>query len=159
MKFRFGQSPFQTEQEPVIKVRWVIASILVENERASQRTQLDQPVPVGGVPGQARDLQSHHQACIAEGDLTDQLLKPITAGRLRARLAEIAVEYVDTFEWPAQRHCTIAQGILALRARSEEHTSELQSRGHLVCRLLLEKKKRTLTSSKRFTLTLRPPSF
>src|SRR5690625_5781892 len=28
--------------------------------------------------------------------------------------------------------------------RSEEHTSELQSRGHLVCRLLLEKKKRTM---------------
>src|SRR5687768_18327719 len=28
-------------------------------------------------------------------------------------------------------------------ARSEEHTSELQSRLHLVCRLLLEKKKRT----------------
>src|SRR3989442_3138994 len=28
------------------------------------------------------------------------------------------------------------------RARSEEHTSELQSRPHLVCRLLLEKKKR-----------------
>src|SRR5437870_8469431 len=27
------------------------------------------------------------------------------------------------------------------RSRSEEHTSELQSRGHLVCRLLLEKKK------------------
>src|SRR5690625_6855555 len=27
------------------------------------------------------------------------------------------------------------------RGRSEEHTSELQSRGHLVCRLLLEKKK------------------
>src|SRR5439155_16438819 len=29
----------------------------------------------------------------------------------------------------------------ALRTRSEEHTSELQSRGHIVCRLLLEKKK------------------
>src|SRR3989442_10654837 len=28
-------------------------------------------------------------------------------------------------------------------ARSEEHTSELQSRPHLVCRLLLEKKKNT----------------
>src|SRR5437870_12986831 len=27
--------------------------------------------------------------------------------------------------------------------RSEEHTSELQSRGHLVCRLLLEKKNKT----------------
>src|SRR5690625_6831004 len=29
----------------------------------------------------------------------------------------------------------------AKKVRSEEHTSELQSRGHLVCRLLLEKKK------------------
>src|SRR5690625_6618754 len=34
------------------------------------------------------------------------------------------------------------QGVL----RSEEHTSELQSRGHLVCRLLLKKKNRTLIS-------------
>src|SRR2546422_3680789 len=31
--------------------------------------------------------------------------------------------------------------VAALRIRSEEHTSELQSRLHLVCRLLLEKKK------------------
>src|SRR5690625_5720462 len=29
-----------------------------------------------------------------------------------------------------------------IETRSEEHTSELQSRGHLVCRLLLEKKER-----------------
>src|SRR5207253_5285192 len=31
--------------------------------------------------------------------------------------------------------------------RSEEHTSELQSRGHLVCRLLLEKKKIQIKST------------
>src|SRR5690625_6622929 len=31
------------------------------------------------------------------------------------------------------------------RDRSEEHTSELQSRGHLVCRLLLEKNKTILS--------------
>src|SRR5690625_6719904 len=30
--------------------------------------------------------------------------------------------------------------------RSEEHTSELQSRGHLVCRLLLQKKKKERTN-------------
>src|SRR6266550_8247170 len=33
------------------------------------------------------------------------------------------------------------------RQRSEEHTSELQSRLHLVCRLLLEKKKKHTNSS------------
>src|SRR3989442_8074093 len=38
------------------------------------------------------------------------------------------------------RCAALEQGI---RKRSEEHTSELQSRPHLVCRLLLEKKKLT----------------
>src|SRR5439155_25384401 len=33
-------------------------------------------------------------------------------------------------------------GVRFITVRSEEHTSELQSRGHLVCRLLLEKKKK-----------------
>src|SRR2546429_5673368 len=40
--------------------------------------------------------------------------------------------------------------------RSEEHTSELQSRLHLVCRLLLEKKKKKNPRSKRDNTDLRP---
>src|SRR5215510_9262172 len=45
---------------------------------------------------------------------------------------------------PLLHACSSASGSprRARRARSEEHTSELQSRGHLVCRLLLEKKKK-----------------
>src|SRR3712207_7286693 len=48
-----------------------------------------------------------------------------------------------------------ARGSLARRrrnARSEEHTSELQSRQYLVCRLLLEKKKQTASQGARFIL-------
>src|SRR2546422_6649030 len=37
----------------------------------------------------------------------------------------------------------------AVAPRSEEHTSELQSRLHLVCRLLLEKKKKNLVDLRR----------
>src|SRR5262245_64196771 len=37
----------------------------------------------------------------------------------------------------------IRNPLVAIRTRSEEHTSELQSLRHLVCRLLLEKKKLT----------------
>src|SRR5439155_25735883 len=48
-----------------------------------------------------------------------QTLFPVASGRKRDLLAHL----------------------LETEARSEEHTSELQSRGHLVCRLLLEKKK------------------
>src|SRR6266436_3893210 len=42
------------------------------------------------------------------------------------------------------------------RPRSEEHTSELQSRLQLVCRLLLEKKKRSRVSSLKSNFTERP---
>src|SRR2546423_4229538 len=41
-----------------------------------------------------------------------------------------------------------AKTTLSSRSRSEEHTSELQSLAYLVCRLLLEKKKKTECSSR-----------
>src|SRR3712207_7787398 len=48
--------------------------------------------------------------------------------------------------WPAASRtscsCSIASPKRRVRLRSEEHTSELQSRQYLVCRLLLEKKKK-----------------
>src|SRR5207253_11102153 len=43
-------------------------------------------------------------------------------------------------EFQRERANREASSALIGRIRSEEHTSELQSRGHLVCRLLLEKK-------------------
>src|SRR3712207_8830844 len=45
-----------------------------------------------------------------------------------------------------KKRCASAQlgGLAPRRVRSEEHTSELQSRQYLVCRLLLEKKKSAL---------------
>src|SRR5438093_7882692 len=47
----------------------------------------------------------------------------------------------------AEQRLTEAAGV-ELRARSEEHTSELQSLTNLVCRLLLEKKKNKKTKAK-----------
>src|SRR5438876_9039211 len=48
--------------------------------------------------------------------------------------------------------CSFAASVFLLRAlktRSEEHTSELQSPVHLVCRLLLEKKKTSITINRK----------
>src|SRR2546422_4443136 len=63
----------------------------------------------------------------------DSLLRQGLEGTLRD---ETQVVYVS----PLKAHSNDVQKNLA---RSEEHTSELQSRLHLVCRLLLEKKKKT----------------
>src|SRR2546422_8070834 len=57
-------------------------------------------------------------------------LDPATFARVRAALLQI--------RGPAYA---------PLLKRSEEHTSELQSRLHLVCRLLLEKKKKAIKSN------------
>src|SRR5690554_7752253 len=47
------------------------------------------------------------------------------------------------------------QSLPTMPIRSEEHTSELQSRPHLVCRLLLEKKKIDYTSHYSGTLPIK----
>src|SRR5687768_18341992 len=64
---------------------------------------------------------------------------PCAQGRCATRL-----RYAPTSEQgPPLSHfpAPAAQSAVGRLARSEEHTSELQSRLHLVCRLLLEKKK------------------
>src|SRR5690625_6934891 len=50
-------------------------------------------------------------------------------------------DYYDRSSWAGKKYSP--DGDMIFDSRSEEHTSELQSRGHLVCRLLLEKKKET----------------
>src|SRR5690625_6886299 len=51
---------------------------------------------------------------------------------------------IGTWEYcPRKKEFTLSKmSSNILEWKSEEHTSELQSRGHLVCRLLLEKKKK-----------------
>src|SRR5258707_4218335 len=51
------------------------------------------------------------------------------------------------FEWFGELGIFCWRVARAAVTRSEEHTSELQSRQYLVCRLLLEKKKKTALSS------------
>src|SRR5438552_13361624 len=57
-------------------------------------------------------------------------------------LIAILLGVVVGWLWP---HVATNDWIKALGDRSEEHTSELQSPDHLVCRLLLEKKKQLQT--------------
>src|SRR5690606_40468837 len=49
--------------------------------------------------------------------------------------------HLQLFGLHRSRHIGTAEIVHRIFGRSEEHTSELQSREHLVCRLLLEKKK------------------
>src|SRR3712207_6915318 len=56
---------------------------------------------------------------------------------------EAAGEGAPVAIWSARRNADLLERVIGRKVRSEEHTSELQSRQYLVCRLLLEKKKPT----------------
>src|SRR5258705_9694041 len=78
---------------------------------------------------------------------------PSTAYRFRREVMQPGDVISVQFHKCTSRHFT----------RSEEHTSELQSLRHLVCRLLLEKKKKNksavpITTSEEGVLTALPPA-
>src|SRR3712207_6910808 len=79
-----------------------------------------------------RSLDAMRLAARTEGMITD----PVYEGKSMAGL----VDLVTRGEIP--RDATV---LYAHLGRSEEHTSELQSRQYLVCRLLLEKKNQLFT--------------
>src|SRR2546422_3171273 len=91
------------------------------------------------------DAASHHlleARCVMGGEHCDADQREVARGSCRG----------DEHRAPAQ---AVHGG--HRNARSEEHTSELQSRLHLVCRLLLEKKKRYTTARSSPTLHSRTP--
>src|SRR5439155_17648178 len=93
--------------------------------------------PMLGFRGASRYVDESFRPCF---ELECQALKRVreTMGLTNV---EVMVPFVRSVEEARQVTQLLAQNGLR-RGRSEEHTSELQSRGHLVCRLLLEKKKK-----------------
>src|SRR5690554_7083932 len=59
------------------------------------------------------------------------------------RTIRVVRKYICRLLWPNLADFLLWYLFFSAHPRSEEHTSELQSRPHLVCRLLLEKKKDT----------------
>src|SRR3712207_7990829 len=78
---------------------------------------------------QRRRVGAHgHEGALAERDLPGEAGEHAQAGRG----ADVVHDVGDL------------EVVVRVQGRSEEHTSELQSRQYLVCRLLLEKKKKIL---------------
>src|SRR3989441_1758402 len=90
------------------------------------------------------------------GDEIGSVIEIEDFGRIAAQTAkQVIFQKVREAEWEVvQREYSARQGdlvngiILGQERRSEEHTSELQSLAYLVCRLLLEKKKRVVRHTK-----------
>src|SRR2546422_6225499 len=94
----------------------------------------------------AHQLRAHSTAADEPGAVTasrpDGALRGAHDDFSRRETGEdVLQDHVDHVDRDAAGRHAVARDLLLVQ-RSEEHTSELQSRLHLVCRLLLEKKKK-----------------
>src|SRR5690625_875434 len=131
---------------------WTAAWLPTEPGRRLQAADVESEAAVLQ-PQRRPDQQACSPGHTAGGHRTER------TGILRSVGETVVAQDVITVAWQRQRLLAVAalpgvsqvrlsqrftvdvHGAAADLDRSEEHTSELQSRGHLVCRLLLEKKK------------------
>src|SRR5690625_2049317 len=91
-----------------------------------------------------RALGLHSRKCSSSGSAMDVTGAATIPGRDKQASAPAGCvdnSSANAIESWISRQACCSRPLPTASKRSEEHTSELQSRGHLVCRLLLEKKK------------------
>src|SRR6266498_3118134 len=137
MDDRFHLQRFVDAQQPVYET---VLSELRDGRKRSHWMWFIFPQ----ISGLGHSVTSQTFALSSLAEATAYLAHPKLGPRLRecaALVAGIEGRSVDEiFDYPDDLKFHSSMTLFA-HARSEEHTSELQSRPHLVCRLLLEKKK------------------
>src|SRR5687768_16264801 len=112
--------------------------------RVDERHRLEQGHERGAVVLVVGDRECPHRPASepafdrhVAGPVPDALRVPVPARELETRFVRFCAAVAEEGARESRQ-----RGEARCRLRSEEHTSELQSRLHLVCRLLLEKKKK-----------------
>jgi hypothetical protein len=113
VQLRLAHGALETEQQTVVEVGRIVDAVLVEDEGVGEGADLEQPVPVGGVAGEARDLEAEDDAGVAEPDLGDERLEGLAIGAGGPGESEVAVDDDDALVGPAERDGALAKGVLA----------------------------------------------
>jgi hypothetical protein len=116
MQLGFAHRPLEAEQQTIVEAGRIINAVLIEDQGRSQCAQFDQPVPIGGVAGEAGDLQAHDDSGLAEHHLADEFLEAVAHRGGRAGLAEITIDDAHPLGRPACGNRTVTQRVLTLCA-------------------------------------------
>src|SRR5690625_5195848 len=111
-----------------------VAAMVSESREGGLLEDNDEALLLGALTFEARS--------VANLIIPPERVATLPQGVTAAQAETAAVEGFSRF--PVMAADGTLVGYVHIKDRSEEHTSELQSRGHLVCRLLLENKNRTL---------------
>src|SRR6266699_5733225 len=138
--------PSRTRKAPAPTVIGSVATLWVMT-RSGARTRWLYPRSRSSDDSVRHGTEGHvHPAALPQADLAARELRRVPRRPVARLRREQGRPVVRLPPGPSDEEGSDPPGVRAVRpesgVRSEEHTSELQSRPHLVCRLLLEKKKK-----------------
>ncbi len=127
VQLSLAEGALEAQDEAVVIGGGVVDAVGVGDQRAGQRAQVQQLVPVGVRPGQPGDLQREDDPGLAEPDIGDQLGEPGAARRARAGPAQVLVDHHHLVRGPAQPRRALPQVVLPGQALGMD--PDLQQRG------------------------------
>lgn len=116
MQLRFTHRALQSEHKPIVEAARVVGAVLIQDGRPAHRARLDQTVPIGGVAGEARDFQAHHDARFIQSHFAHELLEAVAVLGTGSGLSQVTVDDVNALQGPAVDDGAFAQCILQQRA-------------------------------------------
>lgn len=69
MQLRLAQSALDPQQQPIIVLAWIVQPVLVSQQRAEHRAQLQQLMPILAGAGQSAHLDAQYQPDVIQADL------------------------------------------------------------------------------------------
>jgi hypothetical protein len=112
VQLRLGDLSLEAQQQPVVEILQVIDPVRVGDQRAGQRAQIKQPVPVCRAAREPRGLPRQDQPNVTKADLRDQLGEPQTPVRRGARASQIIIDDRHRRRRPTQLYCPVSKRIL-----------------------------------------------
>jgi hypothetical protein len=78
MEFGFRHSALQAQQQPVVKGRWIVEPIFIQDEGPRHGAHFQQVMPIERTAREPGDFQAHHQSDTTKSHFRDQALKSLT---------------------------------------------------------------------------------
>src|SRR4029434_2308665 len=98
------------KQQPIVGMARIVDSVLVDDERADQSTELDQRMPVAAITGKTRSLDREHSADTA---VADRCKQPREAGTRETAAGRSQVVCDDFDVAPAKLLGAVDEAVLA----------------------------------------------
>src|SRR5687768_16433212 len=112
MQLGFAHCSFQSKNQPIIKMSWVVNSIFIENKRIHERANFEEPMPVRRIACEPRNFQTHDDASSTHTHFRHQSLKAFAVCRGGSGLSEVGVDDDNLSYRPSECDCALPEIIL-----------------------------------------------